>query len=169
MGMSTLATLDNPVVDEYDMEEMEERAAEDPTTEFTQPQITWDHPDFDDITAWETFQPYDENLQTIHHNSPSLAVEYFMKESDKTLMVFECLKTRDVCPWRVRIAVTGRRNYWVVRKNEHDHICQHGSIMLSNRHLNKKYIADEITEAMSASLRFDARQICANIRRDYGD
>ncbi|CAM8882725.1 unnamed protein product [Rhodiola kirilowii] len=194
MGMSTLATLDNPVVDEYDMDEMEdmeERAAEDPTTEFTQPQITWDHPDFDDISAWETFQPSDENLQTIHHNSPSLAegeswrkkdqaiyavrkysilnhVEYFMKESDKTLMVFECLKTTDGCPWRVRIAVTGNRNYWVVRKNKHNHICQHGSIMLSNRHLNKKYIADEIAEAMSASLRFDARQIRANIRREYG-
>ncbi|KAL9663562.1 hypothetical protein QQ045_018951 [Rhodiola kirilowii] len=176
MGMSTLATLDNLVVDEYnvdEMEEMEERAAEDPTTEFTQPQITWDHPNFDDISAWETFKPYDENLQTIHHNSPSLAegeswhkkdqaiyvvrkysilnrVEYFVKESNKTLMVFECLKTRDVCPWQVRIAVMGRRNYWVVRKNEHNHICQHGSIMLSNRHLNKKYISDEIAEAMSA-------------------
>ncbi|CAM8981685.1 unnamed protein product [Rhodiola kirilowii] len=65
MVMSTLATLDNPVVDEYDIDEMEkmkERAAEDPTTEFTQPQITWDHPDFDDISAWETFQQDDENL-----------------------------------------------------------------------------------------------------------
>ncbi|KAL9681575.1 hypothetical protein QQ045_013360 [Rhodiola kirilowii] len=185
MVMSTLATLDNPVVDEYDideMEEMEERAAEDPTTEFTQPQITWDHPDFDDISAWETFQPADENLQTIHPNSPSLAVgeswrkkdqaiyavqkysilnrvEFFVKESDKTLMVFECMQTGDVCPWRVRIAITGRRNYWVVRKNEHNHICQHGSIPLSNRHLNKKYVADEIAEAMS---------IRANIRREYG-
>ncbi|KAL9661076.1 hypothetical protein QQ045_025895 [Rhodiola kirilowii] len=145
----------------------------------------------DDISAWETFQPNDENLQTIHHQSPSIAegeswrkkeqalytvrkysilnrVEYFVKESDPKLIVFECLKTRDVCPWRVRIAVTDRRNYWVVRKNKHDHIFQHGSIMLVNRHLNTKYIADEIAEAMSASLRFEARQIRASIRRDYG-
>ncbi|CAM8993369.1 unnamed protein product [Rhodiola kirilowii] len=38
MVMSTLATLDNPVLDEYnidEMEELEERAAEDPTFEFT--------------------------------------------------------------------------------------------------------------------------------------
>ncbi|KAL9680736.1 hypothetical protein QQ045_012515 [Rhodiola kirilowii] len=71
-------------------------------------------------------------------------------------MGFECLKGRDVCPWRIRIAVTDTRNYWVVRKNKDDHICQHGSIMLANKHLNTKYIADEIAEAMSANLRFEA-------------
>ncbi|KAL9687476.1 hypothetical protein QQ045_031879 [Rhodiola kirilowii] len=83
-------------------------------------------------------------------------------------MVFECLKGRDVCPWRIRIAVTQRRNYCVVRKNKDDHICQHGSIILSNKHLNTKYIADEIAEAMNENLRFSAREIRANIRKDYG-
>ncbi|KAL9681407.1 hypothetical protein QQ045_013190 [Rhodiola kirilowii] len=36
--------------------------------------------------------------------------------------------------------------------------------MLANKHLNTKYIADEIAKAMS---RFSAREIHANIRRDY--
>ncbi|KAL9691277.1 hypothetical protein QQ045_011697 [Rhodiola kirilowii] len=40
--------------------------------------------------------------------------------------------------------------------------------MLANKHLNTKYIADEIAEAMSANLRFEVREIRVNIRRDYG-
>ncbi|KAL9666120.1 hypothetical protein QQ045_000443 [Rhodiola kirilowii] len=174
MVMSTLATLDNPVLDEYDVNEIEELemlAANDQTIEFMQPRITWDHPNFDDISAWETFQPNDENLQRIHHQSSSIVegeswrkkehaiyavrkysilnrVEYFVKESEPKFMVFECLKGRD--------------------KNKDDHICQHGSIMLANKHMNTKYIADEIAEAMSENLQFKAREIRANIRRDYG-
>ncbi|KAL9676246.1 hypothetical protein QQ045_004459 [Rhodiola kirilowii] len=108
------------------MEELEMLAANDSTIEFTQPRIIWDHPDFDDISAWETFQPNDD----IYKRS--------------ILNLRQLLKNKD------------------------DHICQHGSIMLANKHLNTKYIADEIAEEMNASLRFEAREIRANIRRYYG-
>ncbi|KAL9688551.1 hypothetical protein QQ045_032974 [Rhodiola kirilowii] len=91
-----------------------------------------------------------------------------MKESEPTLMVFECLKGRDVCPWQIHIAVTQKRNYWVVWKNRHDHICQHGSIINTNKHLKTKYIADEIAEAMNENLQFSAREIPSNRRKDYG-
>ncbi|KAL9672690.1 hypothetical protein QQ045_028942 [Rhodiola kirilowii] len=73
--MSTLATLDNPIRDEYDhdkMENLDKVADEYPDAEIVQDQIIWEHPSFTDISAWETYRPSDENVRVHHPNSPDV-------------------------------------------------------------------------------------------------
>ncbi|KAL9664208.1 hypothetical protein QQ045_019606 [Rhodiola kirilowii] len=73
--MSTLATLDNPIIDEYDraeMEELENATAENQDAEIFQDRIGRNHPSFTDISAWETYRPFDENVRVHHLHSPSL-------------------------------------------------------------------------------------------------
>ncbi|KAL9670281.1 hypothetical protein QQ045_007832 [Rhodiola kirilowii] len=65
MEMPTLDNLDVPFMDEYDREEMENLhmvAIQNPQYENAQPHYVWDHPDFEDILAWQTNQPVDEYL-----------------------------------------------------------------------------------------------------------
>ncbi|KAL9680075.1 hypothetical protein QQ045_017950 [Rhodiola kirilowii] len=73
--MATLTTLDNPIRDEYDrdaMEDLDNVADEYPDAEEVQDRIVWDHPSFTDISAWEIYQPTDENVRVHHPNSPDL-------------------------------------------------------------------------------------------------
>ncbi|KAL9680528.1 hypothetical protein QQ045_018408 [Rhodiola kirilowii] len=132
--MFTLATLDNPIRDEYDRDEMEELD-----------RIVWDHPSFNDISAWETYRPFDENVRVHYPHSLDLQkgtifwkkedamlavqrysilnrVEYRVRKSDTTKLVFECRKGEEVCPWRLRVVVMQRTSYWMVR-NEGDVEC----------------------------------------------
>ncbi|KAL9668356.1 hypothetical protein QQ045_002736 [Rhodiola kirilowii] len=119
--MFTLATLDNPIIDKYDRDEMEELdniADENPDAKIVQDRIIWDHPSFIDISAWETYRPFDENGE-------------------------------EVCLWRLRVVVMERTSYWTIRKYGGDHICHNNIILQSNIHLNAHFIAREMWNAMS--------------------
>ncbi|KAL9675380.1 hypothetical protein QQ045_003582 [Rhodiola kirilowii] len=75
MYMSTLATLDNPIIDEYDRDEMEELdnvADENPDAKKVQDRIVWNHSGFSDISVWEIYRPFDENVRVYHPHSPDL-------------------------------------------------------------------------------------------------
>ncbi|KAL9686524.1 hypothetical protein QQ045_023984 [Rhodiola kirilowii] len=164
--MTTLATLDNPIRDEYDRDEMENVdnfAEENPDAELVQDHIVWDHPSFSDISAWEIYQPADENRYSILNR-----VEFRVKKSDTTKLVLECRKREEGCPWRLRVVVMARTTYWIVHKYDGDHICHNNSILQSNIHLNMHFIAREMRNAMDANTRFSTGQIRNLIERDYG-
>ncbi|KAL9673530.1 hypothetical protein QQ045_029790 [Rhodiola kirilowii] len=153
--MSKLATLDNRIIDKYDRDEMEELenvTAENPDAEIVQDWIVCDHPSFVDISAWETYQPFDENVRVHHPHSPDIQkattfwkiedailavqkysilnlVEYRVRKSDTTKMVLECRKGEEVCPWRLRLVVMQQISYLTVRKYGGDHICHNNSIL----------------------------------------
>ncbi|KAL9667221.1 hypothetical protein QQ045_001571 [Rhodiola kirilowii] len=194
MYMSTLTTLDNPIIDEYDrdvMEQLDNVADENPDAEIVQDRIVWNHPGFSDISAWEIYQPFDENVRVHHPYSPNLQkgatfgekedviravprysilnrVEYRVRKSDSTRLVLECRKGEEVCPWRLRVFVMQGTSYRTVRTYGGDHICHNNNILQSNIHLNAHFIAREMRNAMNANTRFSAGQIRELIQRDYG-
>ncbi|KAL9689940.1 hypothetical protein QQ045_010331 [Rhodiola kirilowii] len=117
--MSTLATLDNPIRDEYDrdvMENLDNVADEYLDAEVVQDRIGWDHPSFIDISAWEIYRPSDENRYSILNR-----VEFRVRKSDSKKLVLECQKGEEICPWRLRVVVMARTSYWTVRKYRGDH------------------------------------------------
>ncbi|KAL9672437.1 hypothetical protein QQ045_028687 [Rhodiola kirilowii] len=192
--MATLATLDNPIRDEYDrdaMENLDNVADEYPDAEEVQDRIVWDRPSFTDISAWEIYQPTDENVRVHHPNSPDLGedslfaskenvmlavqrysilnrVEFRVRKSDTRKLVLECRKGEGICPWRLRVVVLARTTYWTVCKYEGDHMCHNNSILQSNIHLNAQFIAREMRNVMDANTKFSAGQIRNLIQRDYG-
>ncbi|KAL9684320.1 hypothetical protein QQ045_021756 [Rhodiola kirilowii] len=146
METPTLDNLDVPIMDEYHREEMENLemvAVENPHYENAIPRYVWDHPDFEDISAWETNQPADEYMgenfdqPDLHESlgvgtefdSKELAihvvrkwsimnrVEYVVKKSNPSFMVFCCRKGREICPWGLRIAALRNSYRWEVRKH----------------------------------------------------
>ncbi|KAL9676226.1 hypothetical protein QQ045_004439 [Rhodiola kirilowii] len=174
--MSTLATLNNPITDEYD--------------QIIQDRIVWDHSSFTDISTWEIYQPSDENVRVHHPHSPDLQkgstiyekddvmlavqrysilnrVEYRIRKSDSTKLVLECRKGEEVCLWHLRVVVMQRTSYWTVRKYRGDHICHNNSILQSNIHLNAHFIAREMWNVTNAKTRFSTGQIRNLIQRDY--
>ncbi|KAL9672171.1 hypothetical protein QQ045_028420 [Rhodiola kirilowii] len=65
METPTLDNLDVPIMDEYNREEMENLemvAIENPYYENAVPRYKWDHPNFEDISSWETNQPANEYI-----------------------------------------------------------------------------------------------------------
>ncbi|CAM8902856.1 unnamed protein product [Rhodiola kirilowii] len=192
--MTTLATLDNPIRDEYDrdvMEELDDVADENPDHELVQDRIVWNYPDFSDISVWEIYQPFDENVRVHHPHSPDLRkgttfaekedvilavqkysilnrVEYRVMKSDSKRLVLECRKGEDVCPWRLRVFVMQNTSYWMVRTHGGDHICHNNNILQNNIHLNAHFIAREMRNAMDANTRFSVGQIRNIMQRDYG-
>ncbi|KAL9666124.1 hypothetical protein QQ045_000447 [Rhodiola kirilowii] len=192
--MSTLATLDNPIRDEYDrdvMENLDTIVDEHPDAEVVQDRIVWDHPSFTDISAWEIYRPSDENVRVHHPNSPDLRedtifsnkenvmlavqrysilnrVEFRVRKSDGKKLVLECRKGEEICLWRLRVVVTARTTYWTVRKYRGDHVCHNNSILQNNIHLKAQFIAREMWNAMDANTKFSAGQIRNLIQRDYG-
>ncbi|KAL9667606.1 hypothetical protein QQ045_001968 [Rhodiola kirilowii] len=190
-----MSTLDNPIRDEYDRDEMENLdnvADENPDAEIGQDRIVWDHPSFTDISAWEIYRPSDENVRVHHPNSPDLQkgtttfwnkenvmqavqrysilnrVEYRVRKSDTTKLVLECRKGEEVCPWRLRVVVMQQTSYWMVCKYGGDHICHNNSILQSNIHLNAHFIVREMWNVMNAKTRFSAGKIQNLIQGDYG-
>ncbi|KAL9667565.1 hypothetical protein QQ045_001927 [Rhodiola kirilowii] len=164
--MSTLATLDNPIRDEYDRDEMDNLdnvVDKNPDAEIVLDQIIWDHPSFTDISAWEIYQQADENRYSILNR-----VEFRVRKSDTTKLVLECQKHEEGCPWRLRVVVMQRTTYWTVRKYGGDHISHNNSILQSNIHLNAHFIAREMRNAMDANMKFSTGQIRNLIERDYG-
>ncbi|KAL9680812.1 hypothetical protein QQ045_012591 [Rhodiola kirilowii] len=140
--MSTLATLDDPIIDEYDRDEMEELdnvADENSDAEIFQDQIDWDHQNFTNTSAWETYQPFDENVRVHHRHSSDIQKE--------------CRKGEEVCLWRLQVVVMQRPTYWTVCKYGGDHICHNNDILQSNIHLNAHFIAREMWNAMSENTR----------------
>ncbi|KAL9679338.1 hypothetical protein QQ045_017196 [Rhodiola kirilowii] len=153
--MSTLATLDSQIIDKYDRDEMEELdniADENPDVEIVLNRIVWDHPGFTDISAWETYRPFDENVRVHYPHSLDLQkgttfwkkedvilvvqkysilnrVEYRVRKSDTTKLVLECRKGEEVCLWRLRVVVMQRTGYWTARKYGWGHICHNNSIL----------------------------------------
>ncbi|KAL9672150.1 hypothetical protein QQ045_028398 [Rhodiola kirilowii] len=123
MCMATLETLENPNIDEYDrdvMEQLDNVADENPDDELVQDRIVWNHPSFSDISAWETYQPFDDSVRVHHPHSPDLRkgttfaekedvilavqkysilnrVEYRVMKSDSTRLVLECRKGEQDC------------------------------------------------------------------------
>ncbi|KAL9690972.1 hypothetical protein QQ045_011389 [Rhodiola kirilowii] len=194
MYMSTLATLDNPIIDEYDrnvMEQLDNVADENPDDEIVQDRIVWNHSGFIDISAWEIYRPFDENLRVHHPHSPDLQkgttfaekedgilavqkysilnrVEYRVRKSDSTRLVLECRKGEEVCPWWLRVFVMQHTSYWMVRTHGGDHICHNNNILQNNNHLNAHFIAREMRNAMNANTRFSVGHIQNIIQRDYG-
>ncbi|KAL9666312.1 hypothetical protein QQ045_000640 [Rhodiola kirilowii] len=192
--MTTLATLDNPIRDEYDrdvMEQLDDVADENPDDELVQYRIVWNHPDFNDISTWEIYRPFDENVRVHHPHSPDLRkgttfaekedvilavqkysilnrVEYRVMKSDSTRLVLECRKGEDVCPWRLRVFVMQHTSYWMVRTHGGDHICHNNNILQNNIHLNAHFIAREMRNAMDANTRFSVGQIRNIMQRNYG-
>ncbi|KAL9674117.1 hypothetical protein QQ045_030387 [Rhodiola kirilowii] len=192
--MSTLATLDNPIRDEYDrdvMENLDNVADEYPDAEVVQDQIVWNHPSFTDISTWEIYRPSDENVRVHHPNSPDLRedtifsnkenvmlavqrysilnrVDFKVRKSDSKKLVLECRKGEEMCLWRLRVVVIARTTYWTVRKNRGDHVCHNNSILQNNIHLNAQFIAREMRNAMDANTKFSSGHIRNLIQRDYG-
>ncbi|KAL9658910.1 hypothetical protein QQ045_015572 [Rhodiola kirilowii] len=188
--MSTLATLDNPIRYEYNCEAMENLdnvADENPDAKVVQDRIIWDHPTFNDISAWEIYRPSDENVRVHHPNSPDLRegtiflnkenvmlavqrystlnrVEFRVRKSDSKKLVLECRKGEEICPWRLRVVVMARTTYWTIRKYREDHVCHNNSILQNNIH----FIAGEMRNATDANTKFSAGQIRNLIQRDYG-
>ncbi|KAL9685438.1 hypothetical protein QQ045_022888 [Rhodiola kirilowii] len=123
--MSTLVTLDNPIRDEYNrdaMENLDNVADENLDAEVVQDRIVWDHPTFNDISAWEIYRPSDENRYSILNR-----VEFRVRKSNNKKLVLECRKGEEICPWRLRVVVMARTTYWTVRKNRGDHALQDSS------------------------------------------
>ncbi|CAM8911745.1 unnamed protein product [Rhodiola kirilowii] len=194
MCMATLETLENPIIDEYDrdvMEQLDNVADENPDDELVQDRIVWNHPSFSDISAWETYQPFDDNVRVHHPHSPDLRkgttfaekedvilavqkysilnrVEYRVMKSDSTRLVLECRKGEQVCPWRLRVFVLQNTSYWMVRTHGGDHICHNNNILQNNIHLNAHFIAREMRNVMDANTRFSVGEIRNIIQRDYG-
>ncbi|CAM8995238.1 unnamed protein product [Rhodiola kirilowii] len=173
------------------MEDLDNVADEYPDAEEVQDRIVWDHPSFTDISAWEIYQPTDENVRVHHPNSPDLGegslfaskenvmlaaqrysilnrVEFKVRKSDTRKLVLECRKGEEICPWRLRVVVLARTTYWTVRKYGGDHVCHNNSILQSNIHLNAQFIAREMRNVMDANTKFSAGQIRNIIQRDYG-
>ncbi|KAL9660322.1 hypothetical protein QQ045_025135 [Rhodiola kirilowii] len=194
MCMATLETLENPIIDEYDrdvMEQLDNVADENPDDGLVQDRIVWNHPSFSDISAWETYQPFDDNVRVHHPHSPDLRkgttfaekedvilavqkysilnrVEYMVMKSDSTRLVLECRKGEQVCPWRLRVFVLQNTSYWMVRTHGGDHICHNNNILQNNIHLNVHFIAREMRNVMDANTRFSVGEIRNIIQRDYG-
>ncbi|KAL9662968.1 hypothetical protein QQ045_027804 [Rhodiola kirilowii] len=88
METPTLYNLDVPIMDEYHREEMENLemvAVQNLQEENAIPRYVWDHPDFEDSSAWETNQPADEYMggnfgQPNLHESLGVASEFDSKE-----------------------------------------------------------------------------------------
>ncbi|KAL9676373.1 hypothetical protein QQ045_004587 [Rhodiola kirilowii] len=192
--MSTLTTLDNPIRDEYSrdvMENLDNVVDENPDAEVVQDRIVWDHPTFNDISAWEIYRPSDENVRVHHPNSPDLRedtifsnkvnvmlavqrysilnrVEFRVRKSDSKKLVLECRKSEEICLWHLRVVVMARTTYWTVHKNRGDHVCHNNSILQNNIHLNAHFIAREMRNAMDANTKFSTGQIWNLIQWDYG-
>ncbi|KAL9678290.1 hypothetical protein QQ045_016133 [Rhodiola kirilowii] len=197
METPTLDNLDVPIMDEYDRKEMENLemvTVENPHNENAVPRYVWNHPNFEDISAWETNQPADEYMGG-NFGQPDLReslgvgtsfdskelvihamrkwwimnrVEYRVKKSNPSFMVFQCRQGRDVCPWGLRIAALRGSHRWEVRKHRHHHICQKDTIISNNFHMTPKYIANELWDVMTKKLRLSEEKIQARIAKDYG-
>ncbi|KAL9666818.1 hypothetical protein QQ045_001160 [Rhodiola kirilowii] len=177
--MTTLATLDNPIRDEYDrdvMEQLDDVADENPDDELVQDRIVWNHPDFIDILAWEIYRPFDENVRVHHPHSPDLRKGTTFAEKEDVILavqkysIFNRVEYRggDVCPWRPRVFVMQHTSYWMVRTHGGDHICHNNNILQNNIHWNAHFIAREMRNAMDANTRFSVEQIRNIMQRDYG-
>ncbi|KAL9667718.1 hypothetical protein QQ045_002082 [Rhodiola kirilowii] len=95
-------------------------------------------------------------------------VEYEVKKSNPSFMVFQCRKGREVCPWGLRITALRGCHRWEVRKHREQHICQNDTIMANNVHMTPKYIAKELWDVMTEKLRLSGAEIQARIYKDYG-
>ncbi|KAL9667494.1 hypothetical protein QQ045_001855 [Rhodiola kirilowii] len=197
METPTLDNLDVPIMDEYHTEEMERLdmvAVQNPDYENAIPRYIWDHPDFEDISAWDTNPPADEYMggnfgQPDPHESLGVGTEFDSKElakhavrkwsimkrveyevykSNPSFMVFHCRKGRDVCLWSLRIAALRGSHRWEVRNHREQHICQNDTIMANNVHMTPKYIAKELWDVMTEKLRLSVAEIQARIYKDYG-
>ncbi|KAL9658913.1 hypothetical protein QQ045_009643 [Rhodiola kirilowii] len=197
MESPTLDNLDVPIMDEYHREEMENSemvTVENLHYENAISRYEWDHPDFEDISAWETNKPVDEYMRgnfgqlDLHESlgvgnefdSKELAihavrkwsimnrVEHVVKKSNPSFMVFRCRKGREICPWGLRTATLRNSYRWEVRKHREHHICQNDTIMASNVHMTPKYIAKELWDVMTEKLRLSGAEIQARIYKDYG-
>ncbi|KAL9679830.1 hypothetical protein QQ045_017700 [Rhodiola kirilowii] len=181
--MSTLATLDNPIIDEYDRDEMEELdnvAAENPDPEIVQDRIVWDHPGFSDIPTWEIYRPFDENVRVHHPHSLDLHKGTTFEKKEDVILAVQKYSILNRVEYRnvervkkyvrggLRVFVTQRTTYLTVRTYRGEHICHNNNILQSNIHLNAHFIAREMRNAMDANTRFSTRQIRNLIQRDYG-
>ncbi|KAL9660698.1 hypothetical protein QQ045_025515 [Rhodiola kirilowii] len=197
METPTPDNLDVPIMDEYHREEMENLemvAVQNPQEENAIPHYVWDHPNFEDISAWETNQPSDEYMggnfsQPDLHESLGVAsefdskelaihvvqkwsiknrVEYVVKKSNPSFIVFRCRKGGEGCPWGLRISALRNSYRWGVQKHREHHICQNDTIMANNVHMTPKYIAKELWDVMTEKLRLSGAEIQARIYKDYG-
>ncbi|KAL9684446.1 hypothetical protein QQ045_021884 [Rhodiola kirilowii] len=197
METPTLDNLEVPIMDEYHREEMENLeivAVHNPHKENAIPRYVWDHPDFEDISAWETNQPADEYMggnfgHPTHHESLTVGsefdskelavhavrkwsiknrVEYVVNKSNPSFIKFRCRKAGEGCPWALRISSLRNSARWEVRKHREHHICQNDTIMAINVHMTPKYIAKELWDVMTEKLRLSGAEIQARIYKDYG-
>ncbi|KAL9671624.1 hypothetical protein QQ045_009194 [Rhodiola kirilowii] len=107
-------------------------------------------------------------IHAVRKWSIMIRVEYIVKKSNPSFMVFQCRKGREVCPWGLRIAALRGSHRWEVRKHRDHHICQNVTIMSNNIHMMPKYIAKELWDLMTKKLRLSGAEIQARIYKDYG-
>ncbi|KAL9659079.1 hypothetical protein QQ045_012325 [Rhodiola kirilowii] len=179
VSLSTLATLDNPIRDEYDrdvMENLDNVADEYPDAEVVQDRIVWDHPSFTDISAWEIYRPSNWNVRVHHPNSPDLRedtifsnkenvmlvvqrysilnrVEFRVRKSDGKKLVLECRKGEEICPWRLRVVVMARTSYWMVCKYRGDHALQDSS--------PNNFVKWDVTPLDDGTMQYNAKLLIA--------
>ncbi|KAL9678454.1 hypothetical protein QQ045_016298 [Rhodiola kirilowii] len=169
--MPTLDNLDVPIMDEYDRKEMENLemvAVENPHYENAIPRYVWDHPDFEDILAWEPINQLMSICEEILVNRISVnPLELGLSLTQKNLPYMRCGSGREVCPWGLRIAALRGSHRWEVRKHRDHHICQNDTIMSNNVHMMPKYVAKELWDVMTEKLWLSGAEIQARIYKDY--
>ncbi|KAL9683109.1 hypothetical protein QQ045_014924 [Rhodiola kirilowii] len=129
------------------MENLEMVAVENPHYENAVPRYVWDHPDFEDISAWETNQPANENMggnfgQPDLRESLGVGTEFESKE----------------------LAIHAVRKWSIMKRVEY----VNDTIMSNNIHMTPKYIAKELWDVMTEKLRLSGAEIQARIYKDYG-
>ncbi|CAM8926977.1 unnamed protein product [Rhodiola kirilowii] len=194
MVMSTLATFDNPIIDEYDRDEMEmlEEFEVVDGNNVPEPKNLWDYPCFDDVSGWmendtsaghrrnnsssdnnlicegKTFDSKEDAIYAAQRFSVLTQVEFSTYKSDHHRIILICRDGANSCPWRILIAKKKGSSVWEVTTSRGDHTCTSDIIPKDNMHLTKDFIALEIKRVMTEQVRYTARQIMGLVSDKFG-